>query len=154
MQDSFITIAERMVIYQLRSKWLAISKLYNEMASDHGGTMSMAFILLAINEEKGTLVTKIAPRMGMEPNSLSRILKSMEKKGFIYRQKDKIDKRKVHICLTDYGFDMRKIALNAVVHLEEKIQHQVTEEKMEVFFEVMQKVPNALKQFEEEFRDS
>ena len=30
----------------------------------------------------------------MEPNSLSRILKAMEKKGALYKRKDKSDKRK------------------------------------------------------------
>ena len=76
----------------------------------------------------------------------------MEKKGLIYRQKDKKDKRKVHICLTDYGFDMRKVALKAVFKLEEKIHNQVSEEKMEAFFEVMEGLPSALNEFEQEFK--
>ena len=57
------------------------------MAAEHDTTVSMAFVLLAINEEEGTPVTRIAPRMGMEPNSLSRILKSMEEKGSFQEEK-------------------------------------------------------------------
>ena len=38
--------------------------------------------------------------MGMEPNSLSRILKSIEKDGLIERVPDSKDKRKVLVKLT------------------------------------------------------
>ena len=92
--DEFLRLADQLVIYQLRSSWFQISKLYNEIAAEHNASVSMAFVLLAINEEEGTPVTKIAPRMGMEPNSLSRILKSMEEDGFILRKKDEADKKK------------------------------------------------------------
>jgi len=145
-QDSFLEIAEKMVIYQLRGNWLAISKIYNDMASEQGGTMSMAFILLTINTEKGTPVTKIAPRMGMEPNSLSRILKSMEKKGLIYKRKSKSDKRKVYMCLTDYGITMKEFTTKAVFSLESAIQDDVSERDLEGFFKVAKQIPKALQQ--------
>lgn len=148
-QDSFLEIAEKMVVYQLRSKWLSISRLYNEMASEQGGTMSMAFVLLTIHTEKGTPVTKIAPRMGMEPNSLSRILKSMEKKGLIYKRKSKSDKRKVYICLTDHGNSMREVALEAVFSLENAIQDTISEDDLKGFFNVMQRIPNAMNAMKE-----
>lgn len=146
-QDVFLEVAEKMVVYQLRSKWLAISKMYNEMASKEGGTLSMAFILLTIDDAEGTLVTKIAPRMGMEPNSLSRILRSMQKMGVIYRRKDKQDKRKVYMCLTDYGLMKRKEALRAVFSLEKSIYELSTPEKMNSFFEVVSKIPEAIEKF-------
>ena len=76
--DEFLRLADQLVINRLRSSWFQISKLYNDMAAEHDGTMSMAFVLLAINEEDGTPVTRIAPRLGMEPNSLSRLLKSIQ----------------------------------------------------------------------------
>ena len=86
--DKYQEIADGIIVNKIRISWLEISKMYNEMAHSIGGTMSMAFVLLTINERYGTPVTKIAPRMGMEPNSLSRILKSLEDKGAIYKRKD------------------------------------------------------------------
>ena len=153
-QDSFLEVAEKVVVYQLRSKWLAISKMYNEMAAEQDGTMSMAFILLTINDKEGTPVTKIAPRMGMEPNSLSRILLSMEKKGLIYRKKDKQDKRKVYMCLTDHGLKMRKQSLNAVFTLETAIHETIPADKMAIFFEVMDKIPQAMDLFKERIEEA
>ncbi|MCF8464242.1 MAG: MarR family transcriptional regulator [Flavobacteriales bacterium] len=147
--DEFLRLADQLVIYQLRSSWFQISKLYNEMAAEHGASVSMAFILLAINEEEGTPVTKIAPRLGMEPNSLSRILKSMEKDGFILRIKDKTDKRLSYVCLTPKGKEKREVALKAVYRLERAIVNQIDEKKLAAFFEVASHIPDAIEEFKQ-----
>ena len=47
MEDLFKEAADKMVIYNVRKSWLIIAKLYNEMTAKFGGTISMAFVLLA-----------------------------------------------------------------------------------------------------------
>lgn len=136
-----------MVTYQLRSSWLAISKLYNELAKQYDSTLSMAFVLLAIDDQKGTPVTKIAPRIGMEPNSLSRLLNSLEERGAIFRQNDTIDQRKVYVFLTELGKDYRRIAITTVFELENELTKNLSNEQLQKFFEVMQQVPTAIKSF-------
>ena len=145
--DEFLRLADQMVIYKLRSSWFQISKLYNEMALEHDTTVSMAFVLLAINEEDGTPVTQIAPRMGLEPNSLSRLLKSMEEKGYICRKKDDTDKRMGFVCLTTVGKEKREIALRAVFRLEKAIVKQLEQDKLKAFFEVTDHIPDAIEEF-------
>lgn len=147
--DDFQRVADTLIVYKLRSAWFEIAKIYNQLAEEYDGTLSMGFVLVAIDEEEGTPVTKIAPRMGMEPNSLSRILKSMEEKKFIYRKKDKGDKRKVYICLTDHGKAMRKIALRAVFRLEKEIVKDIPVNKLNTFFQVVAHVPKAINDFQE-----
>lgn len=147
--DEFLRIADQMVVYNLRKGWFQISRLYNEMAAEHDTTVSSAFVLLAINEEDGTPVTQIAPRIGMEPNSLSRVLKSMEEKGFIYRKKDQADKRMAYVCLTDLGKEKREIALRAVFKLEKVLVNKIDEEKLKAFFEVAGQIPTAIEEFKE-----
>lgn len=147
--DEFLRIADQMVVYNLRKGWFQISRLYNEMAAEHDSTVSSAFVLLAINEEEGTPVTRIAPRMGMEPNSLSRILKSMEEKGFILRRKDENDRRMAYVCLTELGKEKREIALKAVFRLEKAIVKQIDEKKLEAFFQVAGQIPDAIEEFKE-----
>ena len=147
--DKFLEIADQMVIYNLRTGWLQIARLYNEMAAEHDTTVSMAFVLLAINEEKGTPVTRIAPRMGMEPNSLSRILKSMEEKGFITRRKDELDKRMAYVCLTEEGKEKREIAMRAVFRLEKAIVSKISQEKLDAFYEVSRHIPSAIEDFKQ-----
>ena len=109
-----------------------------------GVSLSMAFVLLTINEKFGTPVTKIAPRMSMEPNSLSRILKAMEKKGALYKRKDKSDKRKVYICLTDYGLELRDLAAQRLFSFEKAIHENVDPKDIEAFFRVMNKITSVV----------
>ena len=145
--DKYEEIAKDIIVNKIRVSWLEISKMYNEMAVTIGGTMSMAFVLLTINERYGTAVTKIAPRMGMEPNSLSRILKSLESKGAIYKRKDPNDKRKVYICLSEYGMELREIAFKRLFDFEKLIHKRIPTEKIKVFFEVMNEIPERVNDF-------
>ena len=147
--DKYEEIAEGIFVNKIRTSWLEISKMYNEMAVTIGGTMSMAFVLLTINERYGTPVTKIAPRMGMEPNSLSRILKSLESKGAIYKRKDQDDKRKVYICLSEYGMELREIAFKRLFDFEKIIHNRIPENKIKIFFEVMNQMPSIVNEFRE-----
>ncbi|MDB4710223.1 MarR family transcriptional regulator [Flavobacteriales bacterium] len=142
-------IADGVIVNKIRVSWLEISKMYNEMAVSIGGTMSMAFVLLTINERYGTPVTKIAPRMGMEPNSLSRILKSLEDKGAIYKRKDPDDKRKVYVCLSDFGMELREIAFKRLFDFENSIHEKIPADKMKIFFEVLNAIPEIVSEFRE-----
>lgn len=142
--DDFTKVAAAFVVYKVRSVWHEIARTYNEMAVEYDSTMAAGFILLTINEDKGTPVTKIAPRMGMEPNSLSRVLKSMQQRGLIYRHKDGSDNRKVYICLTDYGREMRKLALKGVYRVNQQIINRFSPEKIDAFLEIMNAIPDAV----------
>ncbi|MCB9233746.1 MAG: MarR family transcriptional regulator [Bacteroidia bacterium] len=151
--DQFQQIAESMVVYKLRSAWHEIARLYNEISQDHGATLSMGFILLTLNEEEGTPVTKIAPRMGMEPNSLSRVLNSMEQDGLVFRKRDSEDKRKVFICMTEHGVKMREIAIKAVFRLNNAIVKSLSEPQLKAFFEVMDQIPLAIESVKERMKE-
>jgi DNA-binding MarR family transcriptional regulator len=78
--------------------------------------------------------------MGMEPTSLSRILKNMEDKGAISREKNPDDGRSVLIKLTDYGKDMRRISKGHVIQFNETVIDNVTEKDLEGFFNVTSKI--------------
>ena len=142
--DNYEKIAEGVVVNRIRSSWIELFKLYNDQAAEKGVSLSMAFVLLTINEKFGTPVTKIAPRMSMEPNSLSRILKAMEKKGAIYKRKDKSDKRKVYICLTEYGVELRNLAAKRLFSFEKAIHEKVNKNDIIAFFRVMDTIPNVV----------
>ena len=134
--NNYEKIANGIVVNRIRSSWIEIFKFYNEQNSKEIGTLSTAFVLLTINEKFGTQVTKIAPRMGMEPNSLSRLLKSLEKKELIFKRKDTKDKRKVYICLTENGLKLRNIAAERLFHLEKSIKDKISTTDLSAFYKV------------------
>ena len=122
--------------HQLRATWQAVAKMYNEQASKHDSTMAMAFVLLNIDYENGTPSTSLGPLMGMEPTSLSRILKTMEDKGTIYRTKNPDDGRSVIIKLTEQGKNMRKISKGHVIQFNDAVSKAVSNKELEGFFKV------------------
>ena len=140
----FESIANKMVSYRSKTSWLSIEKYYNVLANNNDGSLSMAFVLLAINNEKGTTVTSIAPRIGMEPNSLSRILKKLIEKKFVFKKKSKTDKRKVYICLTKLGIEKQTLAIEKLHVLEKNINEIVTKEQLKSYFIVNDAIVSAI----------
>ncbi len=127
---------EQTIDHALRATWQAVAKMYNEQALKHDSTMAMAFVLLNIDKEHGTPSTALGPQMGMEPTSLSRILKSMEEKGAIYREKNPDDGRSVLIKLTEFGLIKRNASKQYVIQFNETVKNQLTAQQIENFFEV------------------
>jgi DNA-binding MarR family transcriptional regulator len=134
---------EETVDYAIKASWHAIARMYNQQASRHDITMSMGFVLLNIHSE-GTPATKIAPLMGLEARSLSRLLKSMEEKGLIYREADPNDKRMVRIILTKEGKKKKEKSRETVLRFNEAVRKQVEPGKLSVFFEVLQDIQKTI----------
>lgn len=131
---------EETVDHNIKTAWHAIARMYNQQALKYNATMSMGFVLLNINSEEGSPATKIAPLMGLEARSLTRLLKSMEEKGLIFREADKYDKRSVRIRLTDEGKDKKEKARETVLRFNLAVREQISQEKLTVFFEVLQQI--------------
>jgi DNA-binding MarR family transcriptional regulator len=127
---------EKTIDHALRATWQAVAKTYNEQAAKHDSTMSMAMALLYIDVEKGTPSTALGPSMGMEATSLSRILKSMEERGLIFREKNPEDGRGVFIKLTPLGIEKRELSKASVFRFNQTIRDQLDPVKIDHFFEV------------------
>ncbi len=131
---------EETVDHNIKAAWHGIARMYNQQAQKYDATMSMGFVLLNINSDEGSPATKIAPLMGLEARSLTRLLKSMEEKGLIYREADKNDKRSVRIRLTKEGKKKKEKARETVLRFNEVVQQEIPDEKLQVLFEVLQSI--------------
>lgn len=127
---------EKTIDHALRATWQSVAKTYNEQAMKHDSTMAVAMALLYIDFDHGTPSTALGPSMGMESTSLSRILKSMEDKGLIFREKNPEDGRGVLIKLTDLGKEKREISKQSVLQFNNTVKAHIDEEKLNHFFEV------------------
>lgn len=127
---------EKTIDYTLRNTWQAVSRMYNEEASKFEGSMAIGFALLSIDKENGTPSSKISSRMGMEPTSLTRTLKSLEDKGLIIREKNPEDGRGVLVYLTDLGKEKRILSKETVLKFNEAIKNNIDTQKLKHFMEV------------------
>lgn len=137
---------EETVDYHIKATWHAISRMYNQGGLEKGITASTGFVLLNIDIENGTPATKIAPLLGMEARSLTRMLKSMEENGLIYKQPDPIDKRSVRIFLTDEGKEKREFSRLGVIFFNEKVRERINPSDLKGFFKVMTSIINVIEE--------
>lgn len=135
---------EETVDFNIRSTWHKIARMYNSEAARHDITLAIGQVLLNIDARSGTPSTKLGPKMGMEPTSLSRLLKSMEERGYIIRKADERDKRLVRICITDLGKKKRDISKKTVLRFNNAVQESIAKEKLDHFFEVIDTISDIL----------
>ena len=74
--------------------------------------------------------------MGLESRSLTRALKNLEEKGYIYKEKDVNDKRSVRIFLTEQGKEKKGKAIETVKAFNDFVRQRIPEEKLNTFFHV------------------
>ncbi|MBL7860443.1 MAG: MarR family transcriptional regulator [Cyclobacteriaceae bacterium] len=137
---------EETIDYNIKAAWHSIARMYNQQAAKYQGTMSIGFALLNIHSEEGTPATKIAPLMGLEARSLTRLLKSMEERGLIYRKADKLDKRSVRIYLTLEGKKHRDKSKETVLRFNEVVREEIPQAKLDVFFDVVRSINHLIEE--------
>ncbi|MES2796535.1 MAG: MarR family transcriptional regulator [Bacteroidota bacterium] len=131
--------AEETADYHIKSAWHAISRMYNVYAAQYDMTMAIGYVLLNI-DRKGTPATKIAPALGLEPRSLTRMLKSLEEKNWIRREIDLEDKRIVKVFLTEDGKKKRDLARRGVIEFNTMIQEAIPTEQLQQCFETINSI--------------
>lgn len=124
----------------LKSTWLAVSKMYSELAQDYDATAVQALTLLKIDPKDGTRSTNLGPKMAIEPTSLTRIIKLLEDNGYIYKEKTTTDKREVIIKLTEKGLSSRNLSKEVVVNFNRTVAERIPEEKLHIFKNVMAEI--------------
>lgn len=128
---------EDTVDHHIKSTWHAVYRMYNQQAVKNDFTTTIGFVLLNISSKEGTPATKIAPMMGLESRSLTRMLKSMEEKKLIYRAKDPNDGRSVRIFLTELGIEKKEISRLTVLDFNEEVRDKIDPIQLQTFFEVI-----------------
>ena len=135
---------EETIDYNIKICWHAISRMYNVQAAKHDITTSIGFVLLNIDPQTGTPATKIAPLLGLEARSLTRILKTMEERGLIYKAADPTDKRLVRIFLTELGLEKREVSRITVRQFNQKVRELIDEKELGCFFKVIGQINAAI----------
>ena len=139
---------EETVDYHVKSTWHAIARMYNQKAAQvENLSASVGFVLINIHSSEGTPATKIAPMMGLETRSLTRVLKNMEQTGLIYRKTDANDKRLVRIYLTEEGIRLKGLSVQTINEFNELIRKELTEEELDIFFKAFRKINQVIENY-------
>lgn len=125
---------------KLKTAWQVVSRMYNAEAALHDATIAMAHFLLNVDSHDGSYATDIAPLLGMESTSLSRIIQSLEAKKFIIRVPDKSDGRRMKIVLTKSGKTQKELAKNTVRNFNHLLEIKIGKARITDFFKVIDEI--------------
>lgn len=86
----------------MRELMIALSDFENKLMDAHGVSLNEAMILCALGDECIT-ASVIAERTGLRPSHASKVIGTLEARGYLIRELGKQDKRQMYLSLTDAG---------------------------------------------------
>jgi len=85
---------------------LAFHRMYKKVLVDTGLTYTQLVTMVALNEEANQTVSQLGQKLYLSSNTLTPLLKQLEKMGYIERERSKKDERQVMVNLTEKGRDL------------------------------------------------
>ena len=132
--------SQETIDYFLKIVWQTVANRYNQLVTEFGITQSIGYLLINIDEQEGTTVSKAAALLGLKSTSLSRMLNQLEKTGLIYRGSNPGDKRSVKIYLTELGKEKRHLARGIVKQFNNYLNDHINEADKQNLINMLEKI--------------
>jgi DNA-binding MarR family transcriptional regulator len=87
---------------------LAYGRAYKTILDELGITYTQWITIVALWEQDNQTVGSLGEKLFLESNTLTPILKKLEKLGYLRRQRASTDERQVLVSLTDAGRQLRE----------------------------------------------
>lgn len=101
---------DQQLCFALYSTSLAMTKVYKPMLSELGLTYPQYLVMLVLWEHDELAVSELGTRLTLDSGTLTPLLKRLETAGFVRRERDAADERRVLVSLTDSGRALRSTA--------------------------------------------
>lgn len=98
---------DRQVCFALAVASRNVIGVYRPFLEPLGITHPQYLVMLALWEESPATVVRLSQRLSLDPATLSPLLKRLEARGLIKRERDPADERALAISLTQRGRDVR-----------------------------------------------
>ena len=108
---------DRQLCFALYSTSLAMTKLYKPLLAPLGLTYPQYLVLLVLWETDAIAVNELGARLFLDSGTLTPLLKRMQTAGWIERERDAADERRVIVTLTPSGRALRRKAAHVPVEL-------------------------------------
>ena len=92
--------------FALYSASMAVGRLYKPLLDEMGITYPQFLVLTALNDEGTLTVGGLAARLGLEPSTITPLVKRLEAAGLVQRKRGLKDERQVEVSLTAAGGDV------------------------------------------------
>lgn len=139
--QAFVPIQETVAYRMYRSSRL-IRHLHYLIFQEHGFdlTPEQWFILNKLAVKSPQSQTELGESIMDDRPNMTRILLTLEKKGWISRKTDEKDRRKSEVQLTDQGRQVLAECLPPAVRARDRMRDAIPDEDLEVFWRVLHRL--------------
>ena len=108
--------------------------LYEKFCEAEYGDVRPAYgsILIPLFEEDGLQIGELARRAKLSKQTMTTLLKLMEERGLVSRQRDQKDARASRIYLTEYGLQFKSVAFRVLEEMDELVSKQLSNRDISV----------------------
>ena len=78
-------------------------------------TYTQYIVMMVMWEEKELIVKELGDKLFLDSGTLTPVLKKLEAKGYVTRERSKIDERTLIVTLTESGKELREMAVDIPV---------------------------------------
>jgi MarR family transcriptional regulator, organic hydroperoxide resistance regulator len=103
---------EDFLCFAMYSGNLAVNRLYKPLLDKLGLTYPQYLVLAALYDEDNQTVGNLGDKLFLDSSTLTPLLKRMETAGYLSRQRDPGDERRVRIRLTQRGRNAREKSID------------------------------------------
>ena len=134
---------ENQLCFLLYATSKEVVRRYKPLLNELNLTYTQYIALLVLWEQKSLSVKELGDFLFLDSGTLTPVLKALEKKGYISRQKSKKDERVLTVTLTESGMELKERA----VHIPSKISEciEIDEEEARRLFDILKKMLDGFK---------
>lgn len=101
---------DKFICFSIYAAHHALNRLYAPLLEPLGLTYPQYIVMVVLWERDNIKVSEIGMRLSLESNTLTPLLKRMEKAGLVKRVRSQADERQVIISLAEYGQTLQSMA--------------------------------------------
>ncbi len=115
-----------------------IIRLYRPYLEELDLTYTQYIAMMVLWEEKELSVKQLGEKLYLDSGTLTPLLKSMEQKGYVCRNRSKSDERVVKVVLTEKGISLREKALQVPEQMRACVR--LSPEEAELLYSLLYKL--------------
>ncbi len=121
---------------QLRRAARAVTHVYDEIMQPSGLGLAQFSVLRTVSRGDGMKIKDLATRLSLDPTTLTRNLKILEKRGYVKLASGE-DQRTRTVCLTAAGRAVMENAVPLWTAVQKKLRQRIGAKRMDQFLAVL-----------------
>ncbi|GAB4372343.1 MAG: MarR family transcriptional regulator [Elainellaceae cyanobacterium] len=126
--------------YRIKLLSQSLNRRLQNVLDPFGLTPFQWEVLDCLWQEDGIPTSTLTKRLQQLGGTLTGVLDVMEKRGFVYRERDQNDRRICRIWLTEAGEQLREVVPSIVKTLKEETFECLSEQELQLFSDLVDRV--------------